>query len=106
MDRFSENPPSVKRPLEIEWPFYCNDFLRSYWHPANASVDTGNGAPGAGVTAFDFSSFGEQSSIPPDDGTNAIPSTTYEAGSGLCVNVVPPAVNAPTNGVPAERPRL
>jgi hypothetical protein len=62
-----------------------------YWQPANASVGTGTVVPATGVSAADFSSLGEQSSCPPDDGTVAITSTMYDAGSVLWVSAMLPA---------------
>ena len=59
-------------------------------------MDTGKVEPATGVTGVACSSFGEQFKVPPDDGTNAMPSMLYEGGRRLCVNVVPPAVKAPT----------
>jgi hypothetical protein len=47
------------------------------------------------VTGVACNSFGEQFEVPPEDGTNAMPSMVYAAGRRLWVNVVPPGVNAP-----------
>jgi len=48
------------------------------------------------VTGVACNSLGEQFKVPPDDGTNAMPSMVYAAGRRLWVSVVPPAANAPT----------
>jgi len=85
---------------------FVTNALPNYWHPTNASVETDEATPATGVTAIDLNSLGEQSNTPPEDGTDAIPSTWYDAGSALCVRVVPPAENTPTNAGPAGTFRL
>jgi len=75
---------------------YCEYFCLRYWHPVKASVDTGRVDPATGVIGGACNSFGEQFKVPPDDGTNAMPSMVYAAGRRLCVSDVPPAANAPT----------
>jgi len=62
----------------------------AYWQPANTSVGTGTVVPATGVSAADFSSLGEQFSVPPEAGTDAIASTVYDARSVLWVSVMLP----------------
>ena len=64
-------------------------------------METAADAPAIGVTAVAFCSFGEQSRVPPDIGTKAKASTTYDGASDTCVSVVPLAENAPENTGPA-----